>query len=788
MLSSRRRRRQTRPGALAFLTASLLLAASQQPLTADHDEPRRSRRTRTPATAPAPAPAPTPAAAPTAVPAALPPAPPPDPAGYWIVGADGGVYAYGSAAFKGSTGGMKLNKPVVGMAPTESGQGYWLVSSDGGIFSFGDATFRGSTGAMRLNRPIVGMASTPTGSGYWLVASDGGIFAFGDAGFFGSTGSIRLNKPIAGMAPTRTGRGYWLVASDGGIFAFGDAAFAGSTGSLKLVRPITGMAATPGGGGYWLTASDGGLFAFGDARFFGAARERITSPEAGRGVVAIVPTKSGAGYWQVAASGKLFAFGDARALGAPVGPRSMIVAMAARPGPAAGAPAPVKPTAVAPAGPGPQFFSSTPRASWGTSPSLVEKDKAGRALAVAEAGNRVFVGGEFAGMVPPAATRRAAAAAPVTERPYLAALDATTGALVEWAVHPDDAVLALAVSPDQRTLYVGGRFRNIAGAPATRLAAIDIETRTLKAGFSPPPLDDPVKAMLLAGNTLYIGGEFHRVGDVERPQLAALDATTGALRDRFIPPENGGGYFQGQTGREVEGGRNDGAVHDLGVTADGRYLVAGGDFLDFGDRGGLLVLDAATGQPAAWQPSIDRPVHGLSMWPGDNRTFFVATGGTGGQVQAFRILDTVPAIAGDSDDDDDGRRRSRRSRRSRDSDDFSSKSTEPLWIHKTDGDAEDVVATTERVFLVGHYDYVLGENTVCGSSSCAGGRDGDVPNRHISVFEPAGGAHDVSFTAQLNTPQGPYAALIGRSLYVVGDFTQVNGMPQPGFVMFPAVG
>jgi hypothetical protein len=38
------------------------------------------------------------------------------------------------------------------------GNGYWLVAADGGIFTFGDAQFFGSTGAIRLNRPIVGMA------------------------------------------------------------------------------------------------------------------------------------------------------------------------------------------------------------------------------------------------------------------------------------------------------------------------------------------------------------------------------------------------------------------------------------------------------------------------------------------------------------------------------------------------------------------------------------------------------------------------------------------------------
>ena len=74
------------------------------------------------------------------------------------------------------------------------------MASDGGIFTFGDATFYGSTGGMHLNQPIVGMAATPDGKGYWLVASDGGIFAFGDAAFYGSTGSLKLNKPIVGMA------------------------------------------------------------------------------------------------------------------------------------------------------------------------------------------------------------------------------------------------------------------------------------------------------------------------------------------------------------------------------------------------------------------------------------------------------------------------------------------------------------------------------------------------------------------------------------------------------------
>ena len=47
------------------------------------------------------------------------------------------------------------------MASFPSGKGYWLVAGDGGIFAFGDALFYGSTGGIRLNKPIIGM-SGPT--------------------------------------------------------------------------------------------------------------------------------------------------------------------------------------------------------------------------------------------------------------------------------------------------------------------------------------------------------------------------------------------------------------------------------------------------------------------------------------------------------------------------------------------------------------------------------------------------------------------------------------------------
>ncbi|HET9691050.1 MAG TPA: C40 family peptidase, partial [Acidimicrobiales bacterium] len=135
------------------------------------------------------------------------------------------------------------------------------VASDGGVFAFGDARFAGSTGGMRLAQPVVGMAPTPSGAGYWLVASDGGVFAFGDARFAGSTGGMRLAQPVVAIAPTPSGAGYRLLAADGGVFSFGDASFAGSMAG-RATAPLRGIAGDAAGG-YWLVAADGTMAPFG---------------------------------------------------------------------------------------------------------------------------------------------------------------------------------------------------------------------------------------------------------------------------------------------------------------------------------------------------------------------------------------------------------------------------------------------------------------------------------------------------------------------------------------------
>ena len=257
------------------------------------------------------------------------------------------VRAFGTPAL-GDLSAAAPNLPVVAVASTADGAGYWLVASDGGVFSYGDAAFHGSTGGLTLAQPIVGMAGTRprAATGSWRPTAASSRSAHRSTGpraaspstsrssewrrrrTAAATGSWRptvassasatppstarpaacvLNAPVVGMAATPDGGGYWLVASDGGIFSFGDAAFHGSTGSLVLNAPVVGMAATGDGAGYWLVALDGGVFNFGDAPFDGSALSAADAPAVG---IAAAGTAPGSGY-RVAYGGLPAPFGPA---------------------------------------------------------------------------------------------------------------------------------------------------------------------------------------------------------------------------------------------------------------------------------------------------------------------------------------------------------------------------------------------------------------------------------------------------------------------------------------------
>jgi Peptidase A4 family len=264
--------------------------------------------------------------APPTTPPHRPPRAPPD--GYWLAGADGGVFAFGGAHFYGSAIARAGGKnQIVGIAATPDHKGYWLVSSDGAVFAFGDARYFGSipglraSGALRhaLGQSIVGITASNDGRGYYLVTADGGVYTFGDARFEGSCGDVfgACESYAVALVPDGTGRGYWLVLGDASSQNFGNAPALRDVSCLSnaLYELTYAMAAvpTPDGRGYWTLLANGTTCAAGDAlgRGIWAAYDIARSSPA----VAIVTTDRGAGAWLVLANGEVDPYGTALSLG-----------------------------------------------------------------------------------------------------------------------------------------------------------------------------------------------------------------------------------------------------------------------------------------------------------------------------------------------------------------------------------------------------------------------------------------------------------------------------------------
>ncbi len=256
---------------------------------------------------------------------AVPPPPPPT-YGYWLVGSDGGIFTFGSANFYGSTGSIRLQRPVVGISPTADRGGYWLVASDGGVFAFGDAGFFGSIPGLglnpagsglphSLNAPIVGMVPSSDGRGYFMVASDGGVFAFGDARFEGSCPGIGgCSGAAVAVVPDASGNGYWLITQSGNVYTFGDAPFYGAPGAQG--SPVTSAVRTADGRGYWILLANGTVDAYGDAVARGGP---IGSVGGLNPATAIFSDATGGGYWVASAQGAVFPYGDAPNKGSMAG-------------------------------------------------------------------------------------------------------------------------------------------------------------------------------------------------------------------------------------------------------------------------------------------------------------------------------------------------------------------------------------------------------------------------------------------------------------------------------------
>lgn len=193
-------------------------------------------------------------------------------------------------------------------------------------------------------------------------------------------------------------------------------------------------------------------------------------------------------------------------------------------------------------------------------------------------------------------------------------------------------VYAQAVSEDGKTLYIGGKFKQVREKPVgqggrvlnvNNVAAIDLATGIPSQVWHPSVTNDDaateVRALAVKGERVYIGGRFDAVDGMPRRNLAAVDANTGAAVGSFAPTVG------------------DGTSTVYALAADDSRLYAGGKFarVNGTGRGNLAAFDLSSGTlDSGWTARTSQLVRALEFDSGGETIFaagrFDSVGGSDG--------------------------------------------------------------------------------------------------------------------------------------------------------------
>lgn len=186
--------------------------------------------------------------------------------GYWALGRNGTVYAFGGVPHVGDATGKGA---AVDIAATASGEGYWVLTADGGIYPFGDAGFASSPKKSALGGTSRRIVARPQNDGYWVLMAGNIIRPFGAAPLLGAPAAA--SGHAIDVAVTPSGAGYWVLTDTGSVLGYGDAGDHGDPLRSKWKRASTSalLLATPSGKGYVVADTEGAITAFGDAPVFG---------------------------------------------------------------------------------------------------------------------------------------------------------------------------------------------------------------------------------------------------------------------------------------------------------------------------------------------------------------------------------------------------------------------------------------------------------------------------------------------------------------------------------------
>lgn len=244
--------------------------------------------------------------------------------GYWIVGEDGTVFAFGDARVENGSGGALGPAAVHDIEPTATGLGYWLLGLDGRIRAHGDAVWFGDLPTSGLDRNDCNdMARTPTGLGYWILSRSGRVYPFGDATYHGEPPIVVT--PVSSDSYTSieshpSTPGYRVLHANGEVHVFDltdHGSVVGFGGAPAWCARIHG---TRTGEGYWVHTINGLVYPFGDAGDFGEITDMPTgvSYDVWRQFTwELISSQTGNGYRMIRGNGTVIPFGDATMYGGP---------------------------------------------------------------------------------------------------------------------------------------------------------------------------------------------------------------------------------------------------------------------------------------------------------------------------------------------------------------------------------------------------------------------------------------------------------------------------------------
>lgn len=360
---------------------------------------------------------------------------------------------------------------------------------------------------------------------------------------------------------------------------------------------------------------------------------------------------------------------------------------------------------------------------------------------LSEDGKTLYVAGRFTVVKDRAGNKIA--------RTNLAAINVATGEPVRtWrpAATGGDKPLVRELAVKNGTVYIGGTFTAVNGAPRQNLAAVDAATGALVTGFAPSvtttePGIPLVSALAIDGSRLYVGGRFNTVNGSRRGKLVALNPTTGALDNGWRP-------------------KSASIVWDLEFSSDGASIFAVGRFRSITGSDGVTAPRVAiarlytdTGNVHPWTPSggtLTDPQTGHDITVTLTRIYVGLGDQSPNFVAAFRL--------------DNGNVGSQ------------------VWRFFTVGDVQTVELSPDgsRLFFGGHFGMYNLQQEVCGKYL-----------RGLASLNPANGQIYCDWIPQISQNRnGPWdMTMIGdNQLWLGGDFGQVSGVNQTNLARFDLSG